>query len=111
MYTIDLSGRTALVTGGASGIGRTAALTLAQAGARLAIADLDLEGALATAAGCGDGLAMRCDLGEPADIERLAAWCSVRLTGPTSCSTTPASSPTPLASAPPICRRGIDCSM
>ncbi len=82
MYTIDLSGKTALVTGGASGIGRAAALTLAQAGARLVIADLDLEGALATAAGCSDGLAMRCDLGEPADIERLAAWVQRETDGP-----------------------------
>lgn len=39
--TIDLSGRTALVTGGARGIGLTTATTLADAGARVLVADLD----------------------------------------------------------------------
>jgi len=40
---VDLHGRTAVVTGGASGIGRAAALRLAGAGARVFIGDLQLR--------------------------------------------------------------------
>ncbi len=39
--TIDLSGKSAIVTGGGRGIGRETALLLAQAGAKLTIADMD----------------------------------------------------------------------
>jgi 3-hydroxybutyrate dehydrogenase len=47
--TSSLSGKVAVVTGAASGIGKQIALTLAQAGAAVAIADLNLTGANAVA--------------------------------------------------------------
>ena len=65
---IDLTGKTALITGGASGIGRQCALTLAQAGASIVAVDINLEGAQETIAEIGAGLAVRCDLGDPQDI-------------------------------------------
>lgn len=46
---LDLSGKVALVTGGAAGIGRACAVLLAQSGARVMIADLNAAAAAQTA--------------------------------------------------------------
>jgi 2-dehydro-3-deoxy-L-rhamnonate dehydrogenase (NAD+) len=46
----DLTGQTAIVTGGATGIGEAIAKRLAEAGATVAVADIDKEGAERTAA-------------------------------------------------------------
>ena len=56
---VDLSGRVALVTGGASGIGGGCALELARCGADILIADVDLERAAETARAVED-LGRRC---------------------------------------------------
>ncbi len=45
----DLSGKTAIVTGGANGIGKATAMLLARAGANIAIGDFNLEDAEKTA--------------------------------------------------------------
>jgi NAD(P)-dependent dehydrogenase (short-subunit alcohol dehydrogenase family) len=49
LQKFDLGGRRAVVTGGAQGIGAACADALAEAGARIVIADLDLPAATAKA--------------------------------------------------------------
>src|SRR5579872_6114657 len=51
--TFDLTGQTAIVTGAATGIGEAIARRLARAGATIAVADLNAEGARAVAASIG----------------------------------------------------------
>ncbi|MEQ7125721.1 3-hydroxybutyrate dehydrogenase [Actinopolymorpha sp. B11F2] len=67
---IDLSGRTAAVTGAASGIGRACAVRLAAAGARIVVIDRDADGAEAVAGELG-GTALALDLAEPAAFDDL----------------------------------------
>jgi 2-dehydro-3-deoxy-L-rhamnonate dehydrogenase (NAD+) len=51
----DLTGQTAIVTGAATGIGEAIAGRLARAGATVAVADINVEGAAAVAASIGAG--------------------------------------------------------
>jgi 3-oxoacyl-[acyl-carrier protein] reductase len=57
---ISLDGKTAMVTGAASGIGRAISEALQSAGARVAIADVDFEGAQAAAEALGEGASAVC---------------------------------------------------
>lgn len=69
--TIDLTGKQAVVTGGASGIGRACALALSGAGARVAVVDVNLDGANQTAAQAGGGPVVRCDLSDADDVAAM----------------------------------------
>jgi len=67
-----LEGRIALVTGGASGIGAATVRRLAAEGARVAVADIDLDGARAVA-GEVDGHALHLDVADAASAVAAAA--------------------------------------
>ncbi|WP_143220533.1 SDR family NAD(P)-dependent oxidoreductase, partial [Actinomadura sp. CNU-125] len=64
----DGTGKVALITGGANGIGAAVARRLAAGGVRLVLADVDERGGAALAAEL-DGAFVRCDVREPADSE------------------------------------------
>ena len=65
---VDLSGRSAVVTGAASGIGRVIAARLAAAGARVIALDVDGDAVRRLAAEIG-GIAVAMDLSDPAAID------------------------------------------
>lgn len=73
----DLSGRKALVTGGAVGIGRACATALAKAGADVAIADIDPKIGEATAKElCGmgrDSFYVKCNVTDRAQVQAMVA--------------------------------------
>ncbi|MCV7290135.1 3-hydroxybutyrate dehydrogenase [Mycolicibacterium wolinskyi] len=72
----DLAGRTALVTGAASGIGAACARELAARGAVVTVADVDADGAGALAAEIG-GKPWAVDLLDVAALERLELDCDI----------------------------------
>ena len=67
----ELNGQTAIVTGAAAGIGEAIARRLAAAGARIAVADLNVADA-ATVAGSlpTDSFAVECDVSRRESVER-----------------------------------------
>jgi 2-hydroxycyclohexanecarboxyl-CoA dehydrogenase len=77
---VRLEGRPALVTGGASGIGAATVRRLAAEGARVAVADLDEEGARAVA-GEVDGFAVAMDVTDTTSV-RAGVEAAVGELGP-----------------------------
>jgi len=75
-----LDGKTALVTGAGSGIGKAIAETYARDGARVALADVNFDAAKSAARAIGNNaIALRCDVTRRADVaaavaETLAAF-------------------------------------
>jgi NAD(P)-dependent dehydrogenase (short-subunit alcohol dehydrogenase family) len=71
----DLDGRVALITGGASGQGRAAALRFASVGGRIVIADIDDVGANETVKlveeSGGEAMAVAADVSKRSDVEGM----------------------------------------
>jgi NAD(P)-dependent dehydrogenase (short-subunit alcohol dehydrogenase family) len=83
-----LDGKVAIITGGASGIGRATALLFASEGARVAVADIDAQGGQQTVETIsgqgGQALFINADLASVADCDRvvdqtLARWSTVHV--------------------------------
>ena len=70
---LDFDGRTALVTGGASGIGFAVARQLAELGAKVAIADVNIEGAKSAASKLGGAevMVVEVDVRDPEDTANM----------------------------------------
>jgi len=69
----DLTGRSGLVTGAASGIGLAYAETLAEAGAKVTLTDIDAEGVEREAKRlCDEGYEARWDVCDVADLAQVA---------------------------------------
>jgi NAD(P)-dependent dehydrogenase (short-subunit alcohol dehydrogenase family) len=74
----SLRGKTAVITGAASGIGRALAHRLAREKMRLVLADVDGRRLREVASGLPGALAVRTDVSRAADVESLAAKAYAR---------------------------------
>ena len=69
-----LAGKTALITGGASGFGKGMAQVFHEHGANIIIGDLDVDGANAVAGELGENvLSIKCDVTQLPDLQHLVA--------------------------------------
>jgi NAD(P)-dependent dehydrogenase (short-subunit alcohol dehydrogenase family) len=78
---MNISGRVAIVTGGGSGLGEATARTLAEAGAKVAVLDLDRAGA-ERVAGAVAGLAFALDVADAQAAELAVGWSGRRWASP-----------------------------
>ena len=67
---MDLAGKHCIITGAASGIGAACARRFAADGAKVAVVDVNADGAAAVAEEVG-GIAVACDLGDAAAIDAM----------------------------------------
>lgn len=66
---MDFGNKTALITGGAKGIGRAAALKMASLGARVAVTDIDEKALREVESELGEGhLTLRCDVADEVSV-------------------------------------------
>ena len=65
---MDIKGHAAIVTGGGSGLGAATAKMLADAGAKVALLDVNIDAANAHAKAIG-GIAIKCDVSDSASAE------------------------------------------
>lgn len=78
--TWDLTGRTALVTGASSGIGRALAVATAAAGARVALAGRSEDRLREVRDEIGENaITISADLSDPAEVDRLATEAAAQL--------------------------------
>lgn len=75
---MNLAGRVALVTGGASGIGLATAQRLAVEGMRLCVVDIDGDAASSVAEALG-GIAVQCDVSDPEQVDTAFTVCAREL--------------------------------
>jgi NAD(P)-dependent dehydrogenase (short-subunit alcohol dehydrogenase family) len=73
-----LKDKVALITGAGSGIGRQSALLFAKEGARVVCVDLNVQAAAESAAAIPGALAVRADVAQAADCERMIAEAEKR---------------------------------
>ncbi len=71
--SMDFSGKSVLVTGGGSGIGRACAQAFIDAGAKVAIAEVDEKLCADFTAAHPQALAVHCDVTKSAEVKALAA--------------------------------------
>jgi NAD(P)-dependent dehydrogenase (short-subunit alcohol dehydrogenase family) len=82
---VNVDGTVAIVTGGAGGIGAAVSRALAEAGARVVVADRDGDGALAVAASIGDrsrAVGAEADVASTDALRTLVALAETAFAGP-----------------------------